>query len=77
MPTPYGALSFSARTSDDHTFRCDIEPGVEASIELRPPLSGRIVGVTVNGKAHDDFDSRSVIIPNSPAAVVCWVSPSA
>ena len=77
MPTPYGALSFSARTPDDHTFRCDIGPGVAASIELRPPLSGRLVGVRVNGTAHDDFNSTSVIIPGTPAQIVCHVSPSA
>src|SRR4029079_9424707 len=33
MPTRYGALSFSACTVDEHTFRCDIEPGTEAGIE--------------------------------------------
>lgn len=77
MPTPYGALSFCARTQDDDTFRCDIGPGVAASIELRPPLSGRLVGVSVNGTAHEDFDARSVIIASTPAEVVCRVSASA
>ena len=40
MPTLYGALSFSARTLDEHTLRFDIGPGVAAGIELRPPLVG-------------------------------------
>ena len=31
MPTLYGALSFSARTIDEHTFRFDIGPGVAAA----------------------------------------------
>jgi hypothetical protein len=77
MPTLYGALSFSARTLDEHTFRCDIGPGVAASIELRPPLSGRLLGVSVNGSAHQDFDAQSVIIPSTPAEIVCHTSASA
>ena len=74
MPTLYGPLSFSARTQDEHTFRCEIGPGVAATIELRPPLSGRLVGVTVNGVAHEDFDPLSAIIPCTPAEIVCHVS---
>jgi hypothetical protein len=58
MPTRYGALNFPARTVDEHTFRCDIGPGVAAAIELRPPLSGPLVGVTVNGRAREDFGNR-------------------
>jgi hypothetical protein len=77
MPTLYGALSFSARTLDEHTFRCDIGPGVAASIELRPPLSGRLLGVSVNGSAHQDFDAQSVIIPSTPAEIVCHTGASA
>ena len=77
MPTLYGALTYSARTLDEHTFRFDIEPGVAASIELRPPLSGRLVDVSVNGSAHDDFDAQSVIITSTPAQVVCHTTASA
>ena len=71
MPTLHGPLSFTARTVDEHTFRCDIEPGVTAGIQLRPPLSGRLLHVTVDGSAHEDFDARSVMIPRTPAEILC------
>jgi hypothetical protein len=77
MPTVYGALTYSARTLDEHTFRCDIGPGLAASIELRPPLSGRLVGVSVNGRSHADFDAQSVTIPAAPAKIVCHIAASA
>ena len=77
MPTLYGALSFSARTLDEHTFRFDIGPGVAAGIELRPPLLGRLAGVSVNGSAHEDFDAQSVIIRSTPAEIVCHTTASA
>jgi hypothetical protein len=76
MPTRYGALSFAARTIDEHTFRCDIEAGTEAGIELRPPLSGRITSVRVNGRVHQDFDAQSVFIASAPAEIVCHVESS-
>ena len=76
MPTLYGALSFSARSLDEHVFRCEIQPGVNAGIELRPPLSGPLVGVTVNGRPHEDFDEQSVTIPSTPAEIVCHVGAS-
>ena len=77
MPTLVGPLSFSARTLDAHTFRCDIGPGVAARMELRPPLSGRLVGVSVNGSAHVEFDAQSVTITSTPAEIVCHTSGSA
>jgi hypothetical protein len=77
MPTLYGALSYSARTLDEHTFRCDIGPGVSASIELRPPLSGRLFRVSVNGSAHEYSDAQSVIITSTPAEIVCHTAASA
>jgi diadenosine tetraphosphatase ApaH/serine/threonine PP2A family protein phosphatase len=77
MPTLYGALSFSARSLDEHTFRFDIGPGVAATLELRPPLSGRLVSVSVNGNAHEDFDAQSVLIPSTPAEIVCHTTASA
>jgi hypothetical protein len=70
-------LSYSARTLDEHTFRCDIGPGVAARIELRPPLTRRLVGVTINGSAHADFSAQSVLIPSTPAQVVCYTALSA
>jgi len=73
MPTLYGALSFSARAVDEHTFRCEIAPGVNAGIELRPPLSGPLVGVTVDGRPHENFDAQSVTIASTPAEIVCRV----
>ena len=76
MPTLYGALTFSARALDAHTFRCDIGPGVTASIELRPPLSGRLRGVSVNGSAHTDFDAQSVVIGTTPAEIICHTTGS-
>jgi len=76
MPTLYGALSFSARTLDEHTFRFDIGPGVAAGIELRPPLPGRLLGVSVNGSAHADFDAQSVVIASTPAEIVCRTTAS-
>jgi len=77
MPTLYGALTFSARTLDAHTFRREIGPGVAARIELRPPLSGRLLGVTVNGSDHADFDAQSVVIETTPAEVTCHTTASA
>ena len=76
MPTLYGPLSYSARALDERTFRCDIGPGVAANIELRPPVSGRLVGVSVDGGAHADFDAQSVIIVSTPAKIVCTVAAS-
>jgi hypothetical protein len=76
MPTLFGALSFSARTLDQHTFRCEIGAGMNAGIELWPPLLGPLVGVTVNGKPHEDFDVQSVTIPSTPAEIVCHVGAS-
>jgi hypothetical protein len=73
MPTLYGPLTYSARTLDEHTFRCDIRSAVAASLELRPPLSGRIIDVTVNGNTHEDFDAQSVMISNTPAEILCRV----
>jgi hypothetical protein len=77
MPTLYGALSFSARSLAEHTFRFDIGPGVAATLELRPPLSGRLVSVSVNGSAHEDFDAQSVLISSTPAEIVCHTTASA
>jgi hypothetical protein len=74
MPTRFGALTYSARTLDGHTFRCDIAPGVAAAIELRPPLSGRLLAVSVNGSAHEHFDARCVFVPGTPAEIVCHVA---
>jgi hypothetical protein len=74
MPTLYGPLTYSARTLDEHTFRCDIRSAVAASLELRPPLSGRIIEVTVNGNTHEDFDAQSVMISNTPAEIICRIS---
>jgi hypothetical protein len=71
MPTLYGALTFSARAVDAHTLRCDVGPGVAAKIELRPPLSGRLLGVSVNGSDHRDFDAQSVVIQTTPAQLIC------
>ena len=77
MRTRYGALSFAARTLDEHTFRCDIGPGVAASVELRPPVAGRLVAVSVNGRRHEDFDAQSVVVSSTPAEIVCRVSATA
>jgi len=70
MPTLYGSLSYSARALDERTFRCEIGPGVRARIEVRPPVSGRLIGVSVDGKAHHEFDAQSVSIASTPAEVV-------
>jgi hypothetical protein len=74
MPTLYGPLSYSARAPDKHTLRWEIRPGVDAGIELRPPLSLPLVGVTVNGRPHQDFDAQSVTIASTPAQIVCHLS---
>jgi len=77
MPTLYGALSFSARAVDEHTLRFEIGPGVNAGIELRPPLSGRsLVDVTVDDRSHHNFDAQSVTIDGTPAEIVCHVGAS-
>jgi hypothetical protein len=77
MPTRYGALSFSARSIDERTSEFDIGPGVTASIELRPPLSGPLMSVTVDGSAHAGFDARSVTLSNTPARIVCHAAAAA
>ena len=74
MPTLHGPLSFSARALDEHTLRCAIGAGVNAGIELRPPLSGPLIGVTLDGKPHAAFDAQSVLVPHTPAEIVCRVS---
>jgi hypothetical protein len=71
MRTRYGTLTFSARALDAHTFRCDIESGVAARIELRPPLSGPLLAVSVDGRDHADFDAQSVVVTTTPAEVIC------
>jgi hypothetical protein len=71
MPTLYGPLSYTACMRDERTFRCEIRSGVGAAIEVRPPVSGRLVDVIVNGKPHPDFDERSVNIAGTPADIVC------
>jgi hypothetical protein len=76
MPTLHGELSFSARTLDAQTFRFGVVPGMAARIELRPPLSGRLVGVSVNGSAHEDFDAQSAVITNTPAEIICHTNTS-
>ena len=63
MPTLYGGLELlRAHPSTSIRFDLTSDPVSAASIELRPPLSGRLLGVTVNGSAHEDFDAQSVII---------------
>jgi hypothetical protein len=69
-------LSFSARTIDERTSRFDIVPGVAAPIELRPPLAGRLLAVSVNGLVHRDFDEQSVVIATTPAEIVCQTTGS-
>jgi hypothetical protein len=70
MPTPYGRLSFSIRSLDARSVRVEIGDGVRARLELRPPLPGRLSGVTVNGVAHADFDDQSVRLIKLPAEVL-------
>ena len=48
--------------------------GATANLELRPPLTGRLLSVSVNGRAHTDFDGQSVTIVNTPAEVICRTS---
>jgi hypothetical protein len=74
MPTMFGPLSFSARTEDDGTFRCEIRSVVSAAIELRPPICGRLRAVTVNGRTYEDFDEQAVMIASGPAEIVCRVT---
>jgi hypothetical protein len=71
MPTRYGAFTFSARALNANAFRCEIGPGVAASIELRLPLSGRLLAVSVNGCDHTDFDVYSIVIKTTPAEIIC------
>ena len=74
MPTLYGSLSYSVRRLDEHTLRFEIGSGATANLELRPPLTGRLLSVSVNGRAHADFDGQSVTIVNTPAEVICRTS---
>jgi hypothetical protein len=44
---------------------------VAADIELRPPLCGPLIGVSLNGSTHADFDAQSVVVASTPAQIVC------
>jgi hypothetical protein len=74
MPTLYGSLSFSLRRLDAHTLRFDIAAGLTAKLVLRPPLTGALASVTINGESCTTFDQDSVTLVNVTAAVICIMS---
>jgi hypothetical protein len=74
MPTLYGSLSFSLRSLDRDKLRLEIPGGVAAKMILRPPLSGPLRSVTVNGAPYAGFDEHSVTIADTPAEVICSTS---
>ena len=73
MPTPYGPLSYSLRRVDARTLRCTIGGGIAAKIVLRPPAGAPLLSVTIDGRAHSEFDEDSVTVPHTPAEIICGV----
>jgi hypothetical protein len=71
MPTLYGSLSYSLRRVDSETLRFEIGGGITANMVLRPPLTGALRSVLVNGIAYAGFDEESVTIFQTPAEVTC------
>lgn len=70
MPTLYGPLSYSLRCLDAHTLSWRMERGVRASLELRPPLSGAIQSVQIDGREHSGFSATAVWIAQAPAEMI-------
>jgi hypothetical protein len=73
MPTLYGKLTYSLRKIDSSTVRFEIDGGVRGKLLLRPPLSGPLRQVTVNGAPYTGFDHQTVTVVDTPAQVVCTV----
>lgn len=72
LPTWWGRLSFSIRQDAGGAVR--IELGGELTlppggIVLKPPLTGPLQGVQVNGKSVFDFDPTQITIAEFPASV--------
>jgi hypothetical protein len=74
MPTLYGALSYALRRIAPDTVQFSIPSATTAKLKLRPPLTGPLARVTVDGKAWSDFDADSVTLLRSPADVICITS---
>jgi hypothetical protein len=74
MPTLYGSLSFSLRRLDAHILRFEIASGLTAKLVLRPPPTGALCGVTINGDSCTTFDQDSVTLVNAAATVICIMS---
>jgi len=73
MPTIYGDLSYSLRRLGPHSLRFEIGAGIRTKVVLRPPLTGTIRSVVVNGAAHTNFDGQSVTILQTPAEITCTI----
>jgi hypothetical protein len=71
MPTLYGDLSYSLRKIDSHTLQFQVGAGITARLILRPPLAGPLASVTIDGTPCTDFGTDSVVIPKTPARVLC------
>ena len=71
MPTLHGHLSYTLRRMDANTLRFQIGGGIMAKMILRPPLSGPLRSVTVDGSPCTSFDGDSVTLIRTPAEVIC------
>ena len=71
MPTVYGELSYALRRIDARTVRFEIGGDVAARLVLRPPLTGPLTRVLINGVPCTDFDADSVTVLETPADVLC------
>lgn len=71
MPTLYGPLSYSLRRIDDKTLRFGIAANIEAQLILRPPLGSALRSALVNGTAVAPAPDDSIIVPQTPAEVIC------
>jgi hypothetical protein len=73
MRTLYGELSYTLRRADAGTLQCDIRGDITSRIVLKPPLSGPLRSVTVNGVPLAGVGADSVTIPSTPAEVTLLV----
>ena len=73
MPTRWGTLSYSLHRVDSATLKCEIGSTVAAKMVLRPPLTGPLRGVVVDGRVYTNFDEESVTLLHGPAQIICTV----
>jgi len=77
MPTRYGALSYTLRSTSDGLLHCEISSGIEmppGGILLRPPLGAALTGLRINGEVQSIFSAEEVQIDHLPARILMRIS---